>query len=121
MGMVLLGVGVLGTGGEAGELGHYAPALFNIRDFIMPAQGVYGALYGAYYIPNDFRNRHGDEVDAVTIRGRRLALDVDLDLYSIAPAVLWNTGWKVIGADYGMIGTLPFGSPERAGSRVTGA
>jgi hypothetical protein len=26
--------------------------------------------------------------------------------------VLWNTGWKALGADYGLIATLPFGGPS---------
>jgi hypothetical protein len=101
----------LGVRGEAGELGHYAPALFNVRDLVMPPQGVYGALYGLYYTSDDLMNADGNEIRSVTVRGRRLSLDVELNLYSIIPAVLWNTGVKVLGADYGMIGTLPFGGP----------
>jgi hypothetical protein len=48
----------------------------------------------------------------VPIGQRSLDLDVNLDLYSLAPVVLWNTGFKILGADYGMIGALPFGGPS---------
>jgi hypothetical protein len=112
LGMVLLGMGAWGTSGEAGELGHYVPSLFNVRDFVMPPKGVYAALYGLYYTSDEFRDRNGNEVNSVTIRERSIELDVDLDLYSVAPAVLWNTGFKLLGADYGMFGGLPFGGPS---------
>lgn len=111
LGIVLLSGVALGTRGEAGELGHYAPSVLNVRDVVMPPKGVYGALYGLYYTSSSLRNPNGHEIDAVTIRGRRVSLDVDLDLYSIIPTVLWNTGVKFLGADYGLYGTLPFGGP----------
>jgi hypothetical protein len=120
LGMVLLSTGALGTRGEAGELGHYVPSLFNVRDFVMPPKGVYVALYSLYYTSDEFRDRHGNEVNSVTIRQRTLDLDVDLDLYSLAPAVLWNTGFKILGADYGMIGALPFGGPSVQASLALG-
>jgi hypothetical protein len=44
LGMILLSMGSLGTRGEAGELGHYAPSLFNVRDFVMPPKGLCVAL-----------------------------------------------------------------------------
>jgi hypothetical protein len=101
-----------GTGGEAGELGHYVLSLFNVRDLVMLAKGVYGALYGLYYTSNDLMDANGDEIRSVIIRGRRISVDVDLHLYSIAPAVLWNTGFKLLGADYGLLAALPFGGPS---------
>jgi hypothetical protein len=48
----------------------------------------------------------------VSVGGRALALDTDLSLYSIVPSVIWNTGWSVLGAEYGVYGTLPFGGPS---------
>jgi hypothetical protein len=112
LGMVLLWVVALGTRGEAGELGHYAPSVFNVRDLVMPPKGVYAALYGLYYTSDEFRDRNGNEVNSVTIGERSIDLDVDLDLYSLIPTVLWNTGFKILGADYGMYASLPFGGPS---------
>jgi hypothetical protein len=102
---------MLGTRGEAGELGHYLPSLFNVRDFVMPPKGVYGVLYGLYYTSDSFRDANGDDVNSVTINGQRIDIDVNLDLYSLVPGVMWNTGFKILGADYGMVGVLPFGGP----------
>jgi hypothetical protein len=39
-GIVLLSVAAFGTCAGAGELGHYAPALFNIRDFVRTASAA---------------------------------------------------------------------------------
>ena len=112
LGVVLSGMAAFGPRGEAGELGHYVPSLFNVRDLVMPAKGVYGALYGLHYMSDDLMDANGDEIRSVTIGRRTLSIDVDLDLYSLVPAVLWNTGFKILGADYGLIATLPFGGPS---------
>lgn len=58
--------------------------------------------------------------NSVIIRERSLELNVDLDLYSIVPAVLWNTGFQILGADYGMIGAFPFGDPSVQASLALG-
>jgi hypothetical protein len=42
LGGTLLSLVAFGTRAEAGELGHYVPSLFNVRDLVMPAKGVYG-------------------------------------------------------------------------------
>jgi len=51
-------------------------------------------------------------VGSITAGGRTLTLDVDVDAYTIAPAVLWNTGFKILGAEYGLFGVVPFGGPS---------
>jgi hypothetical protein len=97
----------------AGELGHYAPGILNVRDTVMPPKGLYGAIYSYYFTSSDFRNRNGDEVGSVTgPGGRTITLDVDIDAYAIAPALLWNTGWEILGAEYGLFGVVPFGGPS---------
>ena len=88
LGMILLVVATVSTRGEAGELGHYAPAVFNVRDLVMPQPGVYGAFYSFYYTSSDLRDASGDEIRSVTIGNRNIDVDVDLDLYSLVPAVL---------------------------------
>jgi Putative MetA-pathway of phenol degradation len=44
--LVSLGTLAVGSPVGAGELGHYAPGLLNIRDTIMPGKGLYTAVYG---------------------------------------------------------------------------
>ena len=34
---------------QASEIGHYAPGLLNIRDFVLPKLGIYGAIYNYFY------------------------------------------------------------------------
>jgi hypothetical protein len=40
------------SGVSAGELGHYAPGLMNIRDFFVPEPGFYYAQYNYFYLLN---------------------------------------------------------------------
>jgi hypothetical protein len=99
-------------GVQAGELGHYFPGGFNVRDYIMPDKGVYAAVYTIYYGSDSVRDASGDEISSVRIAGRTVNLDTELDLYSIAPAVLWNTGWSILGGEYGAYVSVPFGGPS---------
>ncbi len=111
--LTVCGIFATGSRVEAGELGHYVPGLLNIRDTIMPPKGLYGAVYGYYYTTDDFRNASGNETGTVTgPGGRTVTLDVDVDAYTVAPAVLWNTGFTILGAEYGLFGVVPFGGPS---------
>jgi hypothetical protein len=99
---------------HAGRLGHYFAGSFNIRDYILPDKGVYAAVYGIYYDSGSLRNASGNEISSVTIAGRTVTVDTDLSLYSVVPTVLWNTGWTILGAEYGLYGSVPFGGPSLA-------
>jgi hypothetical protein len=94
------------------ELSHYVPALFNVRDFPLPPTGVYGSIYTLYYRTDDFRDRDGDHVDSIRIRNRTLDVELSLDLYSIAPTFVWASGWKLLGAEYGLMISAPLGGPS---------
>jgi hypothetical protein len=113
--LTLVSLGTLAVAAPvgAGELGHYAPGLLNVRDTIMPGKGLYAAVYGYYFTSSDFRNANGDKVRSVTgPAGRTVTLDVDVDAYAIVPALLWNTGFKILGAEYGLFGVVPLGGPS---------
>jgi hypothetical protein len=97
---------------HAGDLSHYFPGSFNIRDYILPDKGVYAAVYGIYYGSSTLRDANGNKISSVTIAGRTVTVDTDLNLYSIVPTLLWNTGWTILGAEYGMYGSVPFGGPS---------
>ncbi len=118
--LVLVGIVVLTQPARAGQLGHYFPGAFNARDYILPDEGLYAAVYGIYYGSNDLRDAQGHEISFIALPGGGSAsVDTELDLYSIVPAVLWNSGWKILGAEYGAYGALPFGGPSLGGSLAT--
>lgn len=94
---------------SAGEIGHFNPGVVNVRDYVMPAPGLYGALYNYVYTSGELTDRHGDARTSVTLprnrpRGRsglRLQLDVDVDLYAMAPTLMWVSQWSLLGVRYG--------------------
>lgn len=103
LGLVLVTVPTHGS-----ELGHYAGGLPNIRDLVVPEPGFYGILYNYFYTSNRLNDKNGDEIDSITINPRggpgvTLDIDIDLDVYVLAPAFLWVSPWKVLGAKYGAL------------------
>ena len=67
----------------------------------MPQPG-YGVLYNYFYTSDRLNDGNGDEVNSVTLNPRRrpgvtLGVDVDLDLYVLAPAFIWVSPWKIAG------------------------
>jgi len=117
--VLLVAVAALAPATRAGELGHYFPGAFNVRDYILPDKGLYTAVYGIYYGSNDLRDSSGHEISSIALPGGPADVDTDLDLYSIVPAVLWNSGWKILGAEYGAYAALPFGGPSLSASLST--
>src|SRR5262245_51271648 len=93
LGLVLAALVAAGTA-RAGEIGHYAGGLMNIRDFAVPEPGLYGALYNYGYLTSQLNDTHGNGIDDVTIVGPRggratLHLDVDVNLYVAVPLLMW--------------------------------
>lgn len=82
------------------DVGHYVPGVANIRDFAMPPPGFYYEQFHVYYRSDDFKNRHGDSVDTVTIGGATITLDVDVDVFAIVPTFIWVSNFKILGANY---------------------
>ena len=85
---------------QAGQLGHYAPGLPNIRDLLVPEQGFYYLQYFAFYHTDTFRDRNGDKVDSLNAGPATLQVEADLEVFSIAPALVWVSPWKFLGARY---------------------
>src|SRR5215813_5974207 len=109
------------TPAHAGELGHYSPALADIRDYLMPAQpGVAVKLYTYYYTTDTFRNFNGDKVNTIPLPGGGAAnINVNVNLYVIAPALLWVSDWEVLGAHYGAYIIPTFGNSSLGASLAT--
>ncbi len=92
--------------GLAAEIGHYAPGMMNIRDFIVPEPGFYTAFYNYYYSSDRLNAPDGDEINSVTIgpgAGVTLGVDVDVDIYAFAPALIWVPDWKPLGVRFGVM------------------
>ena len=87
---------------RAGELGHYAPGVLNIRDFFVPEPGGYALVYNVFYTTDTFRNRDGKKVDSITINpgpgpGVTIHVEADVDVYTLAPTLIWVAPWKLPG------------------------
>ena len=111
-------------GAQAAEIGHFNGGLLNIRDYFVPEPGLYGGLYNYFYHTGRLNDRHGDEVNTVTINPRggpgvTLGVDVNVDLYALAPVFIWVSDWKILGAKYGAVITLPFANASLAATLST--
>ena len=98
---------------RAGDTGHYSGGLMDIRDYFMPDPGFYGALYNYYYSTDRYNNQSGNQVSSITVNpgpgpGTTLNVDISVDMYVLAPAFIWVSPWKVLGAKYGALITPTF-------------
>ncbi len=92
----------------AGEIGHFNPGVINIRDYVMPDPGLYVALYNYGYTTGQLNDGHGNPMKSVTLPPNRrpgrpglaLKLDVDVNLYALAPTLMWVTDLKPLRARY---------------------
>lgn len=106
---------------HAGTQGHYYPGVMGIRDIILPPKGYYALFYDPIYYSNDFSNANGNslhnysastsETKAINVRGHQIPVSItagvsaDIDtsmMFTMQDLLLmWSTGWKFLGADYG--------------------
>ncbi len=102
----LLGMLLAAPSGWAQEVGHYVPGVANIRDFTMPPKGCYYVQYNSFYSSDTFKNSNGIKVDTVTIGDTIIMVELDVDVFSITPTLICNTGLKVLGAEYAFYAAL---------------
>jgi hypothetical protein len=121
-----LAVALLGAGGlvRAGDAGHFAGGMMDIRDYFVPDPGFYGALYNYFYTSDRFNDQQGNKVSSVTISpgpgpGTTVDVNVDLNMYVLAPALIWVSPWKVLGAKYGAYVTPTFANASIQGAVST--
>lgn len=122
--VLVLGLALVIRTTHGAEIGHYAPGLPNIRDFVVPQPGFYGVLYNYFYTSDRLNDGNGDEVNSVTLNPRRrpgvtLGVEVDLDIYVLAPAFIWVSPWKIAGAKYGAFITPSFANASVGASLAT--
>jgi hypothetical protein len=108
-------------GARAGEVGHYAPGMMNVRDFFMPDPGFYGLTYAYYYTSDRINDRRGNRVRSVSISpgpgpGVTLDVDTDLDLFALAPTFIWVSDFEVLGARYAALIAPSFASTSVSAS-----
>ena len=86
---------------RAGELGHFGPGVLNIRDFLVPDPGFYYLQYFVWYNADTIRDRNGDKVNSINVGNTKLKVDTEVDSFILAPAFVWVSPWKFLGARYG--------------------
>src|SRR5262245_5670662 len=77
---------------NAGEIGHFNGGVMNMRDYLVPEPGFYSALYNYYYTTDQLNDSHGHEITSVVIGppgGVAVDVDVNVDMYVLAPTLLW--------------------------------
>jgi hypothetical protein len=94
---------------HAGEIGHFNGGVMNMRDYLVPEPGLYAAVYNYYYTTDRLNDSHGDEIDFVTINppgggaGVPVDVNVNVDMYALAPSLVWVTEIERLGIKYGAL------------------
>jgi hypothetical protein len=116
------------TGVKAGEIGHYAGGLMNLRDYFVPDPGFYAAVYNYGYTTDQLNDSHGNKVKSVTINPPggggpvTVGVDVNVDMYILAPTLIYALDVPSLGIRYGALITPTFGNAnlDAALSTVSG-
>lgn len=112
--LLVLATVTLSPAAQAGDIGHFNGGVMNLRDYLVPDPGLYGAVYNYFYRTSRLNDAHGDEVDSVLVdppgggAGVRVDVDVDVDLYALAPSLIWVTELESLGIKYGALITPTF-------------
>jgi len=99
---------------EAGDIGHFNGGVMNLRDYLVPDPGIYGAVYNYFYRTDRLNGSHGDEIDSVRIdlpgggAGVQVGVDVDVDMYALAPTLVGVTKLESLGIKLGALITPTF-------------
>src|SRR5258708_7868661 len=98
---------------QPGEIGHFNGGFMNIRDYFVPEPGFYGAVYNFYYTTDRLNDRNGNKISSVTINpgpgpGVTLGVNVDVNMYVLAPTLIYVTDIKALGIKYGALITPTF-------------
>lgn len=103
-GSVLLLVTIMTAAAFAGEISHYAPGVANIRDFAIPDPGFYVVVYNYGYMTDRLNDAAGTKLSTVTLGPNsnvKLNVGVDVSAYALAPALIWVSKHKILGAKFG--------------------
>ncbi len=99
---------LLAAGGiaRAGDAGHYVGGMMDTRDYFLPDPGFYAALYNYFYTADRYNDASGSKVSSIAIgpgpaAGTTLNASINLNMYVLAPALIWVSPWEILGAKYG--------------------
>lgn len=98
---------------SAAEIGHFNGGVMNLRDYVMPDPGFYGLLYNYFYTSDQLNNASGHQIDSVTVKtpGKPAIparMNVNLNMYALAPSLAWVTDIEALGIKYGALVTPTF-------------
>ena len=94
------------------QAGHYFPGVINVRDMSTPPPGMFFILYDTYLWTHTYIDRNGDKfngIDLSQLDPRLPDLDVDMDIlsFSATPLIEWASPFKILGATYATLLSLP--------------
>lgn len=84
------------------ETGHYPLGSEGIKAATLPPPGLYLRTYSSFYSANTLKDRSGKNVP----------FDFEVDAFAFVPRLVWMTGEKFLGAEYGMDALLPLVSTD---------
>jgi hypothetical protein len=92
----------------------------NIRDYLMPEPGLYGVVYNYYYTTDRLNDKNGNQISSVTINpgpgpGVTLNVKPNVDMYALAPSLIWISPWNLGGVKYGAYIVPTFANSSIAG------
>ncbi len=101
------------------QAGHYFPGVINVRDMTTPPPGMFFILYDTYMWSHHYVDRNGNRLDGIDLSQldpRLPDLNVDMDILSFAatPVVEWASKFKILGATYLALVSLPGYSYSKA-------
>jgi hypothetical protein len=105
---VLMAGSVMPT--QAAELGHYAPALPSIRDFILPDPGLYYVQYHLYYKANTLKDETGKSIDTITVEGIELDVEQEVESFMVVPTLIYSSDFSILCGRYAALVAQPFGT-----------
>ncbi len=107
---VLFFVNIFVISVQGSELGHYAPALLRVRDFVMPDPGIYYVQYHLYYFTDTLKDKNGNSIKSIQIGEEKINVDTDLDSYTIVPTLIYSSDLNILGGRYSALISQPFGN-----------
>lgn len=128
-------VAAIATATAYAQTEHYVPGSFNIRDFAVPDAGFYAGVYNYGYLTDTLKDANGSRLSSVTLTGpggrvsTKVNVNVNIQLYGLAPVFIWVPRKKILGAKYGILLNPTFANTslsalfsraERAGLNASG-
>ena len=121
-------IGAIVAATACAQTAHYVPGSFNIRDFALPDSGFYAGIYNYGYLTDTVKDSSGNPINSVSVTGPggrvtlTANLNVNVNLYGLAPVFIYVVPKKILGAKYGIMINPNFANASLSGllSRAEG-